>query len=69
MEPLMSEAELRRILEHGLRTGKWSVFQFNKTCKKPILPSRDFLEECPQFLDMNYRDLSAFRTHHHRNNP
>ena len=65
MEPLVSMAELRSILERGLVTGKWSIAQFNKTAKEPVLPSREFLEEHPQFLDMTFRDMTAFRNHHH----
>jgi hypothetical protein len=30
-----------------------------------VLPSREFLEEHPQFLDMTFRDMTAFRNHHH----
>lgn len=65
MEPLINKAELQKILERGLVTGKWSVFQFNKPGLEPILPSKEFLEENPQFSDMNYRDLEAFRRYRH----
>lgn len=65
MEPLMTMAELRSILERGLATGKWSIAQFNKKGREPVLPSREFLEEHPEFLDMNFRDMDAFRRCHH----
>ena len=64
MEPLINKAELQQILERGLVTGKWSVFQFNAPGLEPILPGKDFLEQHPQFSDMNFRDLEAFRKHH-----
>lgn len=65
MEPLISMAELRSILERGLETGKWSTAQFNKKAREPVLPSREFLEKHPEFLDMTFRDMEAFRLHHH----
>lgn len=64
MEPLISKQELRSILERGLLTGKWSVLQFNKGGKDVVLPSREFLEQNPQFTDMEHRDLAAFRKEH-----
>jgi len=66
MEPLMTEAQLRGILERGLVTGKWSIQQFNAKAKDPILPSREFLEANPKFLDMSFRDMEAYRKHNHR---
>lgn len=65
MEPLISLTELQSILERGLVTGKWSIAQFNKKGREPVLPSREFLEANPQFLDMAFRDMEAFRKHHH----
>lgn len=65
MEPLMTMAELRLILERGLVTGKWSIAQFNKKAREPVFPSREFLEQHPEFLDMNLRDMDAFRRCHH----
>ena len=66
MEPLISNHELRSILESGLRSGKWSTLQFNKGAVDPILPGREFLENHPQFLDMGFRDLEAYRQLNHR---
>lgn len=64
MEPLIAHSELRGILEQGLKTGKWSVLQFNKKGRDVILPSGQFLDENPQFMDMEFRDMAAFREHH-----
>ena len=64
MEPLISKGELRSILERGLLTGKWSVLQFNKKGRDVVLPSKDFLDKNPQFQDMDFRDMDAFRRHH-----
>ena len=61
---LTSHTELRRVLEQGLITGKWSVLQFNKTGRDVVLPSRAFLQEHPEFEDMELRDMAAFRRHH-----
>lgn len=61
---LTSHAELQRILEQGLITGKWSVLQFNKTGRDVVLPSRAFLQEHPEFEDMELRDMAAFRRCH-----
>lgn len=61
---LTSHAELQRILEQGLITGKWSVLQFNKTGRDVVLPSRAFLQEHPEFEDMELRDMAAFRRYH-----
>jgi len=61
---LTSHAELQRILEQGLITGKWSVLQFNKTGRDVVLPSRAFLQEHPEFEDMELRDMAAFRRFH-----
>lgn len=65
MQPLIDAHQLQSILERGLLTGKWSISQFNKTARNPVLPRREFLEEHPQFLDMNLRDMDAFRKTHH----
>lgn len=62
----MTMAQLRTILERGLITGKWSIQQFNKKAKGPVLPSREFLEDNPKFLDMSFRDMDAFRNSNHR---
>ena len=66
MEPLIGRDELRGILEHGLKTGKWSVLDFNKKGRDVVLPSFKFLEEHPQFKVMEFRDMDAFRKHHQR---
>ena len=67
MEPLIDFRDLRKILERGLETGKWSVSQFNRGhLPHPILPSSEFLESHPQFIDMNHRDLSAYKRANHR---
>lgn len=65
LEPLMGEEEMRRILERGLLTGKWSIVQFNKNTKDPVLPSREFLENNPKFLTPTFRDLEAYSTAGH----
>jgi hypothetical protein len=64
MEPLMTLSELRGILERGLVTGKWSVLQFNKSGRDVVLPTKEFLAQHPQFEDMEFRDMAAFRKHH-----
>ena len=76
MEPLIDLGSLQGILERGLITGKWSIAQFNRrdywseiTPKHPkhhILPSSEFLKTNPQFLDQNFRDLSAYERANHR---
>lgn len=40
--------------------------QFNINAREPILPSRDFLEEHSEFMEMNYRDMEAYHRTHHR---
>jgi hypothetical protein len=65
MQPLINKTELRSILQRGLLSGKWSVLQFNRGGKDPILPSKEFLEEYPQFLDMEFRDSKAFKERGH----
>jgi len=65
MKPVINSKELRGILERGLKAGLWSVFQFNAPGCEPVLPSAEFLEENPQFADMNFRDLEAFRRQNH----
>jgi hypothetical protein len=64
MEPLFSRHELQSILERGLLTGKWSTLQFNKTGWDVILPSPEFLAQHPQFQEMDFRDMEAFRKIH-----
>ena len=64
MEPLMTLSELRGILERGLITGKWSVLQFNKSGRDVVLPTREFLAQHPEFEDMEFRDMDAFRKTH-----
>jgi hypothetical protein len=64
MEPLMTLSELRGILERGLVTGKWSVLQFNKSGRDVVLPTKEFLAQHPQFENMEFRDMAAFRKHH-----
>jgi hypothetical protein len=64
MEPLITLDELRGILERGLLTGKWSVLQFNKGGRDVVLPSKEFLANNPQFQNMEFRDMEAFRRHH-----
>jgi len=58
---LYNRDEIRRIVEHGLLTGLWSVNDVAKHQLNPVLPSLDFLEANPQFRDRHYRDLEAFR--------
>ena len=64
MEPLFDRLELQKILERGLLTGKWSTLQFNKRSREVILPSPAFLADHPQFQEMDFRDMQAFREHH-----
>ena len=74
MEPLISKGSLQEILERGLVTGKWSIAQFNRRDYKSetkvqlelILPRGGFLQEHPQFLDRNFRDLLAYKRANHR---
>jgi hypothetical protein len=66
MQPLISNHELRGILERGLAGGLWSINQFNRTAREPTLPSREFLEEHPEFLDPAFRDMDAYRKSGHR---
>lgn len=74
MEPLISKNSLRRLLESGLLSGKWSISQFNvhrplpgqEWRPAPIFPSREFLEQHPQFIDQDFRDLESYRKHNHR---
>lgn len=65
MQPLIDAHELVGILERGLEGGLWSIAQFNAKAANPVLPTREFLEAHPQFLDMNYRDMQAFNSRHH----
>ena len=60
----MTLSELRGILERGLITGKWSVLQFNKSGRDVVLPTREFLAQHPEFEDMEFRDMAAFRKTH-----
>jgi hypothetical protein len=64
MDPLMTLSELRGILERGLVTGKWSVLQFNRSGRDVVLPTKEFLAQHPQFENMEFRDMAAFRKHH-----
>ena len=66
MEQLINRSELRAILERGLVGGLWSIIQFNKGIVDVILPSKEFLEDNPVFLDMDFRDLEAFDKQGHR---
>ena len=65
LEPVFSEVELRKILERGLATGKWSIMQFNKGAREPVLPSSDFLKANPKFLNASFRDLETFKSMGH----
>jgi hypothetical protein len=47
-----------------LVTGKWSVLQFNKSGRDVVLPTKEFLAQHPQFENMEFRDMAAFRKHH-----
>jgi hypothetical protein len=66
MQPLITNLELRDILERGLASGLWSINQFNRTAREPTLPSKEFLEEHPQFLDPGFRDMDAYQRSGHR---
>lgn len=67
MEQLISSVALQKILERGLVTGKWSIAQFNAGARgEKVLPTAGFLKDHPQFLDMNFRDLPAFKRANHR---
>lgn len=62
MKELLNKPTLQKILERGLVGGCWSIHEFNKTPgTTPVLPSARFLAAHPQFEDMHYRDLDAFR--------
>jgi hypothetical protein len=65
VQPLIDAHELIGILERGLEGGLWSIAQFNAKAANPVLPRKEFLEEHPQFLDMNYRDMNAFNSRQH----
>jgi hypothetical protein len=64
MERVIDPKSLREILERGLITGKWSITQFNKGGGDLVLPTKEFLEANPQFLDASFRDLDAYRSTH-----
>lgn len=75
MEQLIDRSQLQSILERGLLTGKWSIAQFNrrdywneipKISKEQIFPRSGFLKDHPQFLDIDFRDLSAYQRANHR---
>ena len=76
MDSLIDPRSLQGLLERGLITGKWSISQFNrvdywseikpKKTKQHIFPSSEFLKTNPQFLDQNFRDLSAYKRANHR---
>jgi len=67
MDSLIDPRSLQGILERGLITGKcyWNEIKPKKT-KQHILPSSEFLQTNPQFLDQNFRDLSAYERANHR---
>lgn len=65
MKPLIEAHELVGILERGLEGGLWSIAQFNAKATNPVLPSKEFLEKHPEFLDMNFRDMKAYSSRHH----
>lgn len=64
MDPLISLEELRLILQRGLLAGHWSVLQFNRSGRDVVLPTKEFLEEHPQFQNMEFRDMAAYRKNH-----
>ena len=76
MERLIDQSQLQGILERGLVTGKWSIAEFNRrdyrseipsaADRAKVLPGAGFLKDHPQFLDMNFRDLSAYKRANHR---
>ena len=76
MERLIDQSQLQGILERGLVTGKWSIAEFNRrdywseipaALDRPkVLPGSGFLKEHPQFLDLNFRDLPAYKRANHR---
>lgn len=78
MDRLIDQTQLQGILERGLVTGKWSIAEFNRRdywseiplsldkATAKVLPSPGFLKDHPQFLDMNFRDLQAFKRANHR---
>lgn len=76
MERLIDQSQLQAILERGLVTGKWSIAEFNRRDywseipaaldRAKVLPSSGFLKDHPQFLDMNFRDLPAYKRANHR---
>jgi hypothetical protein len=59
--PLYSRPEIQKVIEHGLRTGLWSVNDVTRNQVNPVLPSLEFLEANPQFRDRHFRDMEAFR--------
>lgn len=65
MKPLIEAHELRDILERGLRGGLWSIADFNAKAVSLVLPSREFLEDHPEFLDVNFRDMKAYNSRQH----
>ena len=60
MEKMISTLETRKILEKGLKAGLWSIVQFNASSENVVLPSGEFIEENPQFVDPSFRDLTAY---------
>lgn len=64
MEQLFDRSAVQGILERGLLSGKWSVLQFNKTGRDVVLPTKQFLVDHPEFQDMEFRDMAAFRRIH-----
>jgi hypothetical protein len=70
--PLLPKEQLRRILQHGLLAGYWSVEQFNHDLPPHAeftLPTWDFLDAHPRFADMFFRDLEAYRNRHDNDAP
>jgi hypothetical protein len=65
VKPLIEAHELRDILERGLAGGLWSIADFNAKAANPVLPSREFLEDHPEFMDMTFRDMKAYSSRQH----
>lgn len=50
-----------RVLEGGLLKGLWSIRQFNGKNDRPHFPRLSFLQDHPEFRDLDYRDVEAFK--------
>lgn len=50
-----------RVLEGGLIKGLWSIRQFNGKNDRPHFPRLAFLQDHPEFRDLDYRDVDAFK--------